>query len=450
MADIVRMSCDYNNNSRDTNSGNINDKLSNESIPFSIPDERWAPLNKQTFQTFFDSDGRLVKEHEFRKAVFKGGLIQELRAEAWKYLFLFYPPLISAREQQTIETERQLRYQLMCERCYKEMPEKLRLSVIHSSTTYPNVPPTNAYCLIQQRIEAYKHKFQWNDMNEHIQLILKDIPRTDRCSSINNHNRLTRLLITFVCYHPSIGYAQGMNDMAQCFLNVFTSNEHEAYWCFSYYITQAAEHFTEQGMGTKIKLLPKLVEKIDKVLFQRICELNVELWTFCHRWLFLCFRREFIEEEDTLLCFEVVCSHFLETNSLMSDRLLHDYQLRRSEIEGICMTTKTKSNDEQYYCTFDYFVCIAMIELLRSCLFDSADELEAMELIQKHQKTLNVNQVLNLAEKLFKDYCQILTTSTTETTVDLSPVEQSYQLIEVGDDIIRKSVPKNKKSTIKS
>ena len=37
-----------------------------------IEDQRWERLDKDKFQTFFDPDGRLVKEHEFRKAVFKG------------------------------------------------------------------------------------------------------------------------------------------------------------------------------------------------------------------------------------------------------------------------------------------------------------------------------------------------------------------------------------------
>lgn len=42
---------------------NDNDKIENL---------RWSLLDKERFQSFFDSDGRLVKEHEFRKAVFKG------------------------------------------------------------------------------------------------------------------------------------------------------------------------------------------------------------------------------------------------------------------------------------------------------------------------------------------------------------------------------------------
>jgi hypothetical protein len=81
----------------------------------------------------------------------------------------------------------------------------------------------------------------------------------------------------------------GMNDMAHCFLHVFSYNEHEAYFCFAYYITQSGEHFTEKGIAFKIKQLPKLVEIVDQLLYDRIVSLNVELWTFCHRMLFIYF-----------------------------------------------------------------------------------------------------------------------------------------------------------------
>lgn len=37
-----------------------------------IEDHRWNKLDRDDFQSYFDSDGRLVKDHEFRKAVFKG------------------------------------------------------------------------------------------------------------------------------------------------------------------------------------------------------------------------------------------------------------------------------------------------------------------------------------------------------------------------------------------
>ena len=41
-----------------------------------VEGQRWDLLDSERFRSFFDSDGRLVKEHEFRKAVFKGEPLQ--------------------------------------------------------------------------------------------------------------------------------------------------------------------------------------------------------------------------------------------------------------------------------------------------------------------------------------------------------------------------------------
>ncbi|CAF2533248.1 unnamed protein product [Rotaria sp. Silwood2] len=408
-----------------------------------IEESRWKLLDKERFQSFFDSDGRLVKEHEFRKAVFKGeryvsGINNDLRPQAWKYLFGFYPPLLSKAEQETIDVERKLRYDFMCERCQQEMSGELRSQIPHLSSNKLKEPlsPNKIFFAIQQRIEAYKPKFDWSEMDYHVRLIAKDLHRTDFISSEKkpdnyNYGPLTRLLVTFACYNPTIGYSQGMNDMAQSFLHVFSYNEHEAYFCFAYYIIQSGEHFTRPGIAIKIKQLPKLVEIVDQLLYDRIVSLNVELWTFCHRWLFLCFRREFAEEEDTLICFEVVCSHFLEENSLAAERLLHDIQLKRAEQIGISSyssnsTEINSKHNEEYPYSFDLFVCIAMISLFRSCLFDAHDEFEALEAIQQRQKTLDVRQVLSLAEQLFKIYYQQIATMSSPSLIETT----SYEIID--------------------
>ncbi|CAF1370035.1 unnamed protein product [Rotaria magnacalcarata] len=395
-----------------------------------VEEQRWKLLDQERFQSFFDSDGRLVKEHEFRKAVFKGGINNDLRPNAWKYLFGFYPPLLSKVEQETIDVERRLRYDFMWERCQKEMPEELRSNVPHLSANRLKEPvgSSQIFFSIQQRIEAYKPKFVWSDMDHHVRLIAKDLHRTDFISSEQkpdnyNYGPLTRLLVTFACYNPRIGYSQGMNDMAYSFLRVFSYNEHEAYFCFAYYINQSGEHFTRSGIALKIKQLPKLVEIVDQSLYNRVVSLDIELWTFCHRWLFLCFRREFSEEEDTLICFEVVCSHFLEENTLAAERLLHDIQLERAEKKGIstsCSTISTETHskiNEEYGGSFDLFVCIAMISLFRACLFDARDELEALSAIQERQKTLDVRQVLSLAEQLFTIYCKHIATMSSLVTL---------------------------------
>ncbi len=77
------------------------------------------------------------------------------------------------------------------------------------------VSPSKIYFSVQQRIEAYKPKFNWNDMDRHVRLIAKDLHRTDFISSEKkaddyNYGPLTRLLVTFACYNPTIGYSQGI------------------------------------------------------------------------------------------------------------------------------------------------------------------------------------------------------------------------------------------------
>ena len=67
-----------------------------------------------------------------------------------------------------------------------------------------------------------------------------------------------------------------------------------------------------------------------------------------------------------------------------------------------------------------------MISLFRSCLFDAQDELEALEGIQQRQKTLDVRQVLSLAEQLFKIYYQQMAARSSSASTETS----SYDIID--------------------
>lgn len=166
------------------------------------------------------------------------------------------------------------------------------------------------------------------------------------------------------------------------------------------------------------------------VIVNELFEILMKECLFFVGWLFLCFRREFAEEEDTLVCFEVVCSHFLEENSLAAERLIHDIQLKQGEQKGISsysslpLPSHSKHNEQLLY-SFDLFVCVAMISLFRSCLFDANDELDALQAIQHRQKTLDVRHVLSLAEHLFTVYYQQITNISS--TV---PIEATFEIID--------------------
>ncbi len=53
--------------------------------------EKQRPIDLDMLRSYFDKDFRVIKESELRQAIFKRGIIPELRAELWKFLFQFYP-----------------------------------------------------------------------------------------------------------------------------------------------------------------------------------------------------------------------------------------------------------------------------------------------------------------------------------------------------------------------
>jgi hypothetical protein len=105
------------------------------------------------------------------------------------------------------------------------------LTHLSSNKSKEPLSPSHIFFSVQQRIEAYKPKLNWNDMDHHVRLIAKDLHRTDFISLEKkpddyNYGPLTRLLITFACYNPTIGYSQGNLTKKIC-ENIFFINRNE-------------------------------------------------------------------------------------------------------------------------------------------------------------------------------------------------------------------------------
>lgn len=49
------------------------------------------PIDLKRLFEFFDQDHRLVREHEFRRAIFQDGIDDAARKIVWKFLFQYYP-----------------------------------------------------------------------------------------------------------------------------------------------------------------------------------------------------------------------------------------------------------------------------------------------------------------------------------------------------------------------
>ncbi|XP_065661460.1 uncharacterized protein LOC101241039 isoform X3 [Hydra vulgaris] len=74
---------------------------------------RNKPLSKEKFEKMFDESGRLVNEHDLRKAIFKGGVEEVIRKEVWVFLFELYPFNTTARERDILAVENTVRYEAM-------------------------------------------------------------------------------------------------------------------------------------------------------------------------------------------------------------------------------------------------------------------------------------------------------------------------------------------------
>ncbi|XP_005089154.2 uncharacterized protein LOC101858979 [Aplysia californica] len=74
---------------------------------------RTDPLTRTQFQEMLDPDGRLVCEHQLRKAVFLGGVCPEIRREVWAFLFGLYPCSSTTREREAILLDYIVRYHEM-------------------------------------------------------------------------------------------------------------------------------------------------------------------------------------------------------------------------------------------------------------------------------------------------------------------------------------------------
>lgn len=68
-------------------------EILNSENDFSIPTHtRTKPVSEAEWHSYFDTDGRLsVAELTVRKNIFRGGLVPEVRAEAWLFLTGVYP-----------------------------------------------------------------------------------------------------------------------------------------------------------------------------------------------------------------------------------------------------------------------------------------------------------------------------------------------------------------------
>nr|CAB3266829.1 TBC1 domain family member 16-like [Phallusia mammillata] len=243
-------------------------------------------LTVDTWMLYTDEFGRVQNEQNIQKAVFFGGVEKQLRAEVWPFLLKYYNLNTTVTERDEIRMERYHKYvAINCER-------EALLNVEEVDDFLKNVA-----CSVE-----------------------KDVLRTDRANPFYqgegnpNLDTLERILLNYSVYTKT-SYTQGMSDLLSPLL-IEIKEESDVFWCFvglmqrTIFISSPSDADMEKQLLYLRELLRLLVPAFYKHLLT--CGPGALELLFAHRWILLCFKREFTECE-ALMIWESCWAHY-QTN----------------------------------------------------------------------------------------------------------------------------------------
>ncbi|VDD88081.1 unnamed protein product [Enterobius vermicularis] len=251
--------------------------------------ERGVPVTEEVWDSFKKPDGSFEDVGRLKDLIFRGGLVQSLRPEAWKYLlevFDWSKPLIENEAAQ-----------VSAEKDYYRMKSQW--------TT----------------ISADQEK-RFTEFAAHKALIEKDVARTDRTHASfsgndnNNVAMLNDILMTYCMYNFDLGYVQAMNDFLSPLLVVF-QKEVDTFWAFVKLMERVCGNFEldQSTMKRQFMDLRNLLMVVNPKFTNYLESHGSDHMYFCFRWILVAFKREF-SFEDTMRLWEVLwtdrpCKNFL-------------------------------------------------------------------------------------------------------------------------------------------
>lgn len=272
-----------NENSRRTSSSSTSSEVSSRMKGFTV----WRPptslrkdechleegiyseLDTETFsRSIINGEGQIEDEFKLRRIVFFGGVNPALREQVWPFLLQRFPCESTYTERAMMIENGHLKYQEIDHRRLNMTPEE----------------QDDFWKRIQCTVE-------------------KDVPRTDRCNPFfagdQNENMLImkRILLNYAVHNPKIGYTQGMSDLLAP-LMIAMKTESEVFWCFEGLMEKTffVSSPKDIDMDSNLCLLRELLRIMYPAFYYHLTKLpdGLEL-LFTHRWILLCFKREFPE-----------------------------------------------------------------------------------------------------------------------------------------------------------
>ncbi|KAH8328533.1 hypothetical protein KR067_010558 [Drosophila pandora] len=221
------------------------------------------------YGTLLNEKGQIEDDLLLRKCVFFGGLEKSLRKTVWPFLLKCYSFSSTFEDRAVLmDIKRQEYEEITRKRLYSMSPEQQ----IHFWKT--------VQCVVE-----------------------KDVVRTDRtnpffCGDDNpNTEVMKNILLNFAIYNTGLSYSQGMSDLLAPVL-CEVQNESETFWCFVGLMQRAFFVCTptDRDVDHNLSYLRELIRVMLPRFYEHLAQHNdsMEL-LFCHRWLLLCFKREFTE-----------------------------------------------------------------------------------------------------------------------------------------------------------
>ncbi|XP_042215317.1 TBC1 domain family member 25-like isoform X2 [Homarus americanus] len=253
------------------------------------------PLTDSEFQQMLNRVGQLAHPKELRLCVYLGGLEPSLRKVIWKHLLNVYPEGLTGRERLDYMKQKTKEYEALRAVWQEHLNDDNQNEIADQTAEH--------HILVSEEV-----KYVTN-------MVRKDVLRTDRHHSYfsgpddnSNVQSLYNILTTYALNHPSVGYCQGMSDLASPLL-VTMRDEAQAYVCFCALMARVHSNFHIDGnaMTLKFQHLTEALIFYDIEYFSYLQLHQADDLLFCYRWLLLELKREFAFD-DALYMLEVLWS----------------------------------------------------------------------------------------------------------------------------------------------
>ncbi|KAI8925424.1 rab-GTPase-TBC domain-containing protein [Entophlyctis helioformis] len=287
------------------------------------------------------SAGRLkVPYTVVRDAIFQGGLEDDVRTEAWKFLFGLYPWTSSESERVRIRAAKRAKYAEL-KRTWKRRLEaskdavalgeaavnddlldailRVEKDVLRTDRNHPfyaapgsaaasqpagssqsrTPTPTQPYASGSTPTSPTSPTSPTaSSFGTTMATLLSKLSITASSSSLTgNLAKLRDILVTYTTIpeNDDLGFVQGMADLASPILVVMHGDESDAFWCFVSLMERMKPNFRKDGKGMRSNLdtMERLLRIMDPGLHVHLKVIDALNLFFCFRWFLVLFKREF-------------------------------------------------------------------------------------------------------------------------------------------------------------